>query len=262
MWTLLHKLKIVTCLMLATFLWYVLVGIKVPDKPPNYVLNSDFKFPDVPQNVNEHGIPLVVHQMWKDRNIPQKWQTTRKDCMKLNHEYTHILWTDEMLYNFIWNKYSWFYTVFIRYRYNIQRVDVTRYFLLYHYGGVYLDLDLICKSSLRSIFKGMNATQTTFLAAAKVDGVTNSFMASVPRSEFFKHVIYELPVNVHGKFELFRHTTIIFSTGPQFVSHCWRTFKNRNEIVVMTLDKFDGVHFKNQLMNEWHSFDTNVVQCW
>ena len=106
----------------------------------------------------------------------------------------------------------------------------------------------------------MNATQITFLAAAKVDGVTNSFMASVPRSEFFKHVIYELPVNVHGKFELFRHTTIIFSTGPQFVSHCWRTFKNRNEIVVMTLDKFDGVHFKNQLMNEWHSFDTNVVE--
>ena len=59
----------------------------------------------------------------------------------------------------------------------------------------------------------MNSNQTRLLAEAKVNGVTNSFMAYVPEGDFFEHIIYELPLYTHGKFELFRHTTIIFSTG-------------------------------------------------
>ena len=44
-------------------------------------------------------------------------------------------------------EYSSFLPVYESYPYNIQRVDAARYFILYHFGGVYLDLDIGCKSN-------------------------------------------------------------------------------------------------------------------
>lgn len=37
--------------------------------------------------------------------------------------------------------YPWFLPTYVAYPYSIQRVDVLRYFLLHHYGGIYIDLD-------------------------------------------------------------------------------------------------------------------------
>lgn len=44
--------------------------------------------------------------------------------------------------------YPWFLPTYRSYAYAIQRVDVVRYFLLHHYGGLYLDLDVGCKKRL------------------------------------------------------------------------------------------------------------------
>jgi len=40
-------------------------------------------------------------------------------------------------------EYPWFLETFDSYPYNIERADVIRYFALYHFGGIYLDLDLV-----------------------------------------------------------------------------------------------------------------------
>ncbi len=36
------------------------------------------------------------------------------------------------------DKFPWFLKTYQAYRYNIQRADVLRYFVLYEYGGIYL----------------------------------------------------------------------------------------------------------------------------
>jgi mannosyltransferase OCH1-like enzyme len=46
-----------------------------------------------------------------------------------------------MARTFIATHYPWFLDTFNGYKYPIQRADSIRYFALYHYGGIYIDLD-------------------------------------------------------------------------------------------------------------------------
>ena len=40
------------------------------------------------------GVPKVIHQTWKDADIPQKWQKARQSCIDLHPDYEYKLWTD------------------------------------------------------------------------------------------------------------------------------------------------------------------------
>lgn len=51
------------------------------------------------------------------------------------------LWTDQSARSFIAENYPWFLETFDSYPYAIQRADVIRYFILAHFGGIYIDLD-------------------------------------------------------------------------------------------------------------------------
>lgn len=51
------------------------------------------------------------------------------------------LWTERASRDFIETEYPWFLRTYDGYRYPVQRVDAVRYFLLLHYGGIYMDLD-------------------------------------------------------------------------------------------------------------------------
>jgi mannosyltransferase OCH1-like enzyme len=39
------------------------------------------------------------------------------------------------------SRYPWFLETFDGYPYPIQRADAIRYFVLHHFGGIYIDLD-------------------------------------------------------------------------------------------------------------------------
>ena len=44
-------------------------------------------------------------------------------------------------------RYPWFLETFDGYPYPIQRADAIRYFVLHHFGGIYIDLDDVCNMS-------------------------------------------------------------------------------------------------------------------
>ena len=92
-------------------------------------------------------IPKLIHQTWKTSEIPSKWVNTQKSLLRNNPDYEYILWTDSDIHNFMKTKFPHFYVnVFLNYKQN-QQVDIFRYFLLYVYGGIYIDLDIGCNSS-------------------------------------------------------------------------------------------------------------------
>jgi mannosyltransferase OCH1-like enzyme len=51
------------------------------------------------------------------------------------------LWTEKESRDFIETEYPWFLRTYDGYRYPVQRVDAVRYFIMLHYGGIYMDLD-------------------------------------------------------------------------------------------------------------------------
>lgn len=66
----------------------------------------------------------------------------------------YMLWTDATARQFIAEKYPAFLPTFDGYEYNIQRADAIRYFVLHHFGGVYMDLDMGCRRRIDPLLKG------------------------------------------------------------------------------------------------------------
>ena len=91
----------------------------------------------------EAGVPKIIHQQWKNDNVPQKFMKWRKKWLEMypQPEYEHMLWTDKNGRELIVEHYPWFLETYDGYHHNINRADAARYFILHHYGGIYADLD-------------------------------------------------------------------------------------------------------------------------
>ena len=80
-------------------------------------------------------IPKIIHQTWKTHDIPEKWKESPESIEKHYPDHMYILWSDDDLRNLIKTKFEWFLETYDNYKYDIQRVDASRYFFLYEYGG-------------------------------------------------------------------------------------------------------------------------------
>lgn len=162
-------------------------------------------------NANTPLIPKIIHQTYKDTNIPEKWRAGQQACIDLHPDYEYILWTDESARNFIAKEYSWFLETWDSYPYPIQRADAIRYFVLAHYGGIYIDLDDGCARRLDPLL-----VAPAFVRETVPTGVSNDVMGSVPGHPFFVKVLESL--QTYKRNWLVPYITIMFSTGPLFVS--------------------------------------------
>lgn len=163
-------------------------------------------------------IPKIIHQTYKTTEIPDVWKLGQQACKDLHPDYEYILWTDVTAREFIVKEFSWFIPTWDLYPYNIERADAIRYFVLLHYGGVYIDLDDGCQRKLDPLL-----TVPAFVRKTLPTGVSNDVMGSVPGHPFFNKVIHSL--DRHKRNWLVPYITIMFSTGPTFISVIWKTYK-------------------------------------
>jgi mannosyltransferase OCH1-like enzyme len=61
-----------------------------------------------------------------------------------NANFEHFLWDDFDNRQFIADYYPWFLAIYHAYPREIYRADAVRYFFMYQFGGVYLDMDTEC----------------------------------------------------------------------------------------------------------------------
>jgi inositol phosphorylceramide mannosyltransferase catalytic subunit len=97
-------------------------------------------------NTEGAAIPLIFHQTWKSETPPHQWRFA-VDSWRTHHpEWAFMWWTDESNRAFVRDTFPDFLSTYDRFSYGIQRADAVRYLLLYHFGGVYADLDIECLS--------------------------------------------------------------------------------------------------------------------
>ena len=161
-------------------------------------------------------IPHIFHQTWKTSDIPDEWQAYVQSWRTHHPHWQHILWTDENNRKFIQDHYPDFLEFYDSYSYNIQRADVIRYFILYTYGGVYVDLDLECLQPIDRLL-----AHHTFVAGYEPPPhaqwlgaksmVCNAFMASIPRHRLLAAILQALKT-FNPKITF--HTEVLKTTGP------------------------------------------------
>lgn len=158
-------------------------------------------------------IPRIIHQTWKSDVLPEKWRTAWRECREGMPDYEYMLWTDEMSRKFIEEHYPEELTMFDEYRYPIQRADAIRYFILHHFGGVYMDLDIGCRRRMDPLLQG---EWDTVLALTKPVGVSNDLIFSARGAPFMEQTIKGLK-NFNHEWVI-NYPTVMFSTGPMFLS--------------------------------------------
>ncbi|KNF05580.1 hypothetical protein PSTG_01389 [Puccinia striiformis f. sp. tritici PST-78] len=163
-------------------------------------------------------VPKIIHQTWKTDQIPDRWIPVRESCVAAHESYEYMLWTDKSGRELIEREYPWFLHIYDGYRYPIQRADAVRYFILHHYGGVYMDLDIGCLRPMDSLLRfDLVLPQTVPV------GVSNDLMFSAKGHPFMDFIIHRLGQFDHD-YQL-NYATVMFSTGPMALSALYNMFR-------------------------------------
>jgi len=221
-------------------------------------------------------IPKIIHQTWKTLDVPDEWKDAVESCKNWHKDYKHIIWSHEMMESFVKKEYPDFYNVYMAYPYDIQRCDAFRYLVLYKYGGIYIDMDVICKKKIDSILE----YDLVLTKSSNVENsYTNSFYMVIPNHPFIKFCIDNLPDYVNSYKYFGKHWHVMNSSGPNFLTNMIKKYgeKNIKNMYVLSNEEYAGdcnvcnedtcqggtyfSHIKGQTWNSWDSLFYNFLLC-
>lgn len=158
-------------------------------------------------------IPRIIHQTWKSDVLPKKGRQSFRECREGMPDYEYMLWTDELALEFVKKHYSAQLHMYENYPHPIQRADAIRYFVLHHFGGIYMDLDIGCRRRMDPLLQG---DWEVVLPVTKPVGVSNDLIFSSKGNAFMDDTVHGLAAFNH--FYIMHYPTVMFSTGPMFLS--------------------------------------------
>lgn len=206
-------------------------------------------------------IPKLIHQTYKTTEVPMKWNHTYSSIRALHPDYVYMFWTDDNSRDFIEQYYPWFLDTFDSYPYNIMRADVIRYFVLVHYGGIYIDLDNGCDFNMDPL-----RAFPAWLRKTDPSGVSNDIMGSVPRHPFFLKVLDNL--QKYNRNYLLPYATIMYSSGPLMLSVLLKQYNRWGKppaggevrLLAPPDHKMHMTFFFSQARgSSWHEWDAKLI---
>lgn len=206
-------------------------------------------------------IPTIIHQIWdsgKD-TIPADLLELA-ETWKANHtSWQYKYWDKERMEAFVYQYFPHLSDLYFSYKYDIQRVDVIRYLILFKIGGVYADFDYECIEPLdgyladkRCCF-GLDPAEHAKIFNKKYI-ISNAFMASEPNHSFLKLVIDNLEVykNSFGESTLDK---VLNTTGPFYITDLYDKWGDKMDVtlvpenIISPLSKSDIIKCRRGLMS-------------
>lgn len=163
--------------------------------------------------LEETVIPPIIHFIWfanlyEDTkgvtSIPSMGSHAPERCQKVNPDFTVNVWNASAGRNLLEEHYDWFLETYDNYPHPIQRVDAIKYFVLHHYGGFYLDLDITCRRSLTPL-----RPFPAWVPRASPQGVNNDALAFAKGHEAMDKFLWTLRRRARSL--LFPYLTIFWS---------------------------------------------------
>ena len=182
-------------------------------------------------------IPKIIHQTWKTRELPEDY-ARYVDTVRAHHpHWEYWLWTDADNRAFIASHFSWFLPTFDGYRHHIERVDAVRYFILLHYGGLYVDMDMECLRPVDPLILSGAERELHFslLASPTVENtiIANALMAARPGHPFFAYLTRRLPYLVERDVTF---ADVFDNTGPEMLTRQVKLFERVFDFKIWGLD--------------------------
>lgn len=181
------------------------------------------------------SIPKIIHQTWKNTEIPESVLAFQQSWKVHHPNWEYRLWTDLDNRQFLQDNYPWFLEIYDSYREPICRVDAVRYFILLHYGGVFIDLDFECLQPLdeflqdKGLVIGLEPPEHLKMPEPQVRQLSHilcpSLMASQPGHPFWRHVCQYLVKSCHLP-------GVLDTTGPFLLTRAYETYSSQDSITL------------------------------
>ncbi|MDJ0581303.1 glycosyltransferase [Crocosphaera sp.] len=143
-------------------------------------------------------IPKIIHQTWKTPDIPSEFYSLQQTWKEHHPDWEYRFWTDEDNRNLIAEHYSWFLPIYDNYDRGIKKANAVRHFIMYHYGGLYVDLDFECLQNFdqlladKQLVFGLEPPDHLETPGSLSRGfdklVCDALIASQPLHPFWKHL--------------------------------------------------------------------------
>lgn len=94
---------------------------------------------------------MYIIQTWKTNQVPEIYYKFIESVKKHGKNFIFLFFNDQDIVNFIKNEFPEYLNTFNNFDYKIQQIDFFRYLAVYHFGGIYLDLDVKITHSLKEL---------------------------------------------------------------------------------------------------------------
>lgn len=179
-------------------------------------------------------IPKIIHNIWMGKNkIPELHLYCVDTIKKTNPHFDYILWNDESVDELMKTEFTEYYDKFNELPRMIMKIDMIRYFLMYKYGGLYIDMDYL-------MFKPFDLLDNKVVLPCNKEDVSgnpealgNCIMASEPKHPFWKSLMDTLFTIDRKSLPYKSKHDVIYSTGPMFVFNMWKKYSTKyNDIYI------------------------------
>ena len=202
-------------------------------------------------NVIEKNIIVT----WKVNKLPKKFQISMNKIRIIFKDYNVMFFNDREILKFIkvnYNQYYKFYKYLIS-RQKIMGIDFFRYLAVYHYGGFYLDLDMVINKNFDDLLKyecvfpkEYDHNTDELLFKKGINHLIGQYAFGARKNHpFLKNLIDNL-VNEKIKDnqipsdnkKLYRQKQVLYKTGPVIVTITHHEYENKEEIYLLETDPF------------------------
>ena len=174
-------------------------------------------------------IPKIIHQTYKDNKLPELYKKCQDQIKSICSDFEYRFYSDEDIDSFMLNNYPEYYIQFMNLPRKIMQLDMFRYFLIYEYGGWYLDMDyylirkIDCSGEIvLPCSSNNNGGNTRCLG--------NCIFGSIPKHPFWKSLMDEM-INFNVS-KQYSDDSILETTGPCLVTRMWLKSEYKNEIQI------------------------------
>ena len=184
-------------------------------------------------------IPRIIHQIWWQGmdKLPEKYKRFNESWINHHPDWKIMYWDKNKIYDLIKFNYPTLKKIIDNYPYMIQKIDMAKYLILYHYGGFYVDMDTICHKSFKNLylikeFKNYDlvCSQMEIIPYLKI--VNNGIIFSKPRHPILLLLLNKLKNYQNKEFYQNHDLYIMQSTGPIFFHQMIDEFKTNTVLIL------------------------------
>jgi mannosyltransferase OCH1-like enzyme len=182
-------------------------------------------------------IPKIIHQIYENIDVP-KHLLTISETWKENHSgWEYRFWNKLAIDSFLQSHCSEYILQYQSFPYDVQRWDAIRYLILFHFGGLYVDMDYECIAPLDALLydstccMGLEPPDNAY-NNKKPYIVGNALMASIPKHVYFEKIIE----NVFSQNNI-SHTNkfiqVMETTGPFMTTRIYDELSDKETVTLL-----------------------------